>query len=71
MTVHPVFGLRMPQACAGVDADAARPARDLGRQGGLRRRRRGSSPARFEENFERFAPFVATRCRQPASAPPA
>ncbi len=57
--VHPIFGLRVPTACADVDrrlldprstwtdgADYDEAARKLARQ--------------FEENFARFAPFVGS-----------
>ena len=57
MTVHPVFGLRMPQACAGVDSTLLNPRATWADKAAYDTAARDLA-ARFEDNFERFRPFV-------------
>ena len=60
VAVHPVLGLRVPRACAGVDEgllDARATWADTAAYDSAVRRLAGQ----FEENFTRFAPFVAPR----------
>jgi phosphoenolpyruvate carboxykinase (ATP) len=58
VAVHPVFGLRVPRACAEVDEgllDARSTWADASAYDATVRR----LATQFEENFARFAPFVA------------
>ncbi len=57
MAVHPVFGLRMPQACAGVDSALLNPRATWADKAAYDAAARDLA-ARFEDNFERFRPFV-------------
>ena len=54
MRIDPHFRFRVPVAVPGVDAQDPQSARHLGRQGGLRRRRRRKLVAMFRENFRKF-----------------
>ena len=57
LVVHPVFGLRMPQACPGVDPLLLNPRATWADKGAYDQAARQLA-ARFEANFARFMPFV-------------
>jgi phosphoenolpyruvate carboxykinase (ATP) len=57
MAVHPVFGLRMPQACPEVDPALLNPRSTWADKAGYDAMAREVA-GRFEHNFARFAPFV-------------
>jgi phosphoenolpyruvate carboxykinase (ATP) len=59
VTVHPVFGLRVPRACAGVDEGLLDP-RSTWADGGAYDAAVRRLAGQFEENFARFVPFVAS-----------
>jgi phosphoenolpyruvate carboxykinase (ATP) len=57
MTVDPVFGLRVPQACPEVEEALLNPRATWQDKAGYDRMARELA-GRFEDNFARFAPFV-------------
>jgi phosphoenolpyruvate carboxykinase (ATP) len=57
MNVHPVFGLRMPQACPEVDPTLLNPRATWEDKAAYDQAARELA-ARFEKNFAKFAPFV-------------
>ncbi|WP_418161269.1 phosphoenolpyruvate carboxykinase [Benzoatithermus flavus] len=57
LSVDPVFGLRVPQACPEVDPTLLNPRSTWADKAGYDRMAREVA-ARFEQNFAKFAPFV-------------
>jgi phosphoenolpyruvate carboxykinase (ATP) len=59
LSVHPVFGLRVPEACAEVDPELLDPRSTWADARAYDEAARGLA-GRFEANFARFAPFVGS-----------
>jgi phosphoenolpyruvate carboxykinase (ATP) len=57
--VHPIFGLRVPNACADVDCSLLDP-RSTWADGTAYDVTAWRLARQFEENFARFAPFVGS-----------
>ena len=62
MAVDPVFGLRVPRACADVEPDLLDPRSTWADGRAYDEVARGLA-GRFEDNFARFAPYVGTPVR--------